>query len=47
MSRLFLHALLCLTLFAGTAVLLVDRPIDLQAQQRTLRLLHSGYKLRN
>lgn len=39
MARLFLNALLCLTLFAAAAVLLVHCPIDLQAQQRTLRLI--------
>jgi hypothetical protein len=39
MSRPFLNALLCLTLFAGTAVLLVQHPTNLQAQQRTSRLI--------
>ncbi len=39
MSRLFLNALLSLTLFTGAAVFLVQHPINLQAQQRTMRLI--------
>ena len=39
MSRFFLNALLSLSLFAGAAVLLVQHPINLQAQQSTMRLI--------
>ena len=39
MSRLFLNALLSLTLFTGAAVLLVQHPTAAQAQQSTLRLI--------
>src|ERR1017187_3409876 len=39
MSRLFLNALLSLTLFTGAAVLLVQHPTAAQAQQSTMRLI--------
>lgn len=39
MSRRVLNALFCLTLFTGAAVLLLQHPTNLQAQQRTSRLI--------
>src|ERR1019366_7825626 len=39
MSRPFLNTLFSVALLAGAAVLLVQHPINLQAQQRTMRLI--------